>query len=193
MKLDKKQTALIFSLVFFLLLGIVFYFIFFPALRQSRLLSKQIKDKRTNLTKMQTLTSEYSRLEGELSNTGEKIQILKNRLFWERDIGRFLNELTRLASDLEIEFVSLKPESVSSLQQKDKKARIESQKGYLFAQVPILVVLRSSYDDIVKFLKRIEETDKFIKIDSLSIESEQRDIYRHNVKMTLSIFVEEKA
>jgi len=190
MGLDKKQTVLIFSLVFFLLLGIMFCFIFLPALRQSRLLSKQIKDKRTNLTKMQTLTSEYSRLEAEIKNTREKAQLLKNRLFWEKDISRFLSELTRLASDLQIEFVSLKPESVSSLQQKEK---IESQKGYLFAQVPILVVLRSNYGDLVRFLKRIEETDKFIKIESLSIESEQRDIHKHNVKMTLSIFVEEKA
>jgi len=184
----RNQRLLLAGISFFLLLLVVCYFVFLPALRQSRLLSYQIKEKKTNLARLQALTGEYNRLEAEVNKTKDQLQILKNRLLWERDISRLLNELTQLASNLQIEIVSLKPESATLPREKEKKEPGD----YLLARVSISVTLKSDYDNAIKFLRRIEEADKFINIDLLSIESGQRDIYKHNVKMKLSIFTEEE-
>lgn len=182
-----KQASLVVSIIYFLVLCLIFYFIFLPAFKQSRLLSRQIKEKRLNLTKVKVSTNESSLLEEQISKTKEQLEIIKNRLFWEKDISRLLNELTQLASGLEIEFVSLKPEAVYLPVEKDKKESTD----YLLAQVPISVSIRSNYDNLVKFLRKIERADKFIKIDTLNIESDQRNIHRHNIKVSLSIFTRE--
>lgn len=190
------QRALIVMIISLLVLCIIFYFIFLPASKQSLLLTKQIKEKKINLTNAEVIAGEYAHLEEQINKSKNQLEILKNKLFWEKDISRFLNELTQLAIDLPIEFVSLKPESVKlesvSLSiLKDKKDNKES-KSYVLAQVPISVILRTSYNNLIGFLRRIEEADKFINIDNLSIESEQRDIYKHNIKMNLIIRVKEE-
>lgn len=166
-------------------LYIIFHFIFLPALKQSRSLVSQIGRKKIDLSKVQTLPGEYEQLANQIDKQKAQLENLKNKLFWEKDISRFLNELTKLASDLPIEFASLKPGAASSVIGKEPK-------GYLFAEVPISVALKSGYDNLVEFLRRIEESDKYINIDTLNIESDRSDIYRHNIKMKLIILVKEE-
>jgi Tfp pilus assembly protein PilO len=172
-------------------LYITFHFIFLPALKQSRSLASQIGRKKIDLSKVQTLPGEYEQLASQIDKQKAQLENLKNKLFWEKDISKFLNELTKLASDLPIEFASLKPESASAVIGKDKGIQKEP-KGYLFAQVPISVALKSGYDNLVEFLRRIEESDKYINIDTLNIESDRSDISRHNIKMKLIILVKEE-
>ena len=113
----------------------------------------------------------------------------------EKDISKFLSELTHLASDLPMEFVSWRPEAVVSVlttaeDKKDKKDK--KVLDYSIMQAPISVVLRADYNSLVNFLKRIEEADRFIKIDTFIIEPDQRNIYKHNIKMKLGIFIKEE-
>ena len=169
----------------FVALYITSHFIFLPALKQSRSLASQIGRKKIDLSKVQALPGEYEQLASQIDKQKAQLENLKNKLFWEKDISRFLNELTKLASDLPIEFSSLKPESASAVIGKEPR-------GYLFSQVPIAVALKSGYDNLVEFLRRIEESDKYINIDTLNIESDRSDIYRHNIKIKLIILVKEE-
>lgn len=178
------QKVLIAVGISFVTLYITFHFIFLPALKQSRLLVGQIEKKKTDLSEVQALPGGYEQLLSQIDKQKTELENLKNKLFWEKDISKFLNELTKLASDLPIEFTSLKPESAKEIQKEPK--------GYLFAKVPIAVALKSAYGNLVEFLRRIEESDKYINIDTLNIESDRSDIYRHNIKMKLIILSKEE-
>jgi len=170
----------------FLILFLITYFILLPAIKEYNALSMRIKNKTVDLAVVESTNAQYAILKEEIKNKELELNQLKERLFWERDISKFLNELTRLASDLQIEFISLKPETPSS--PKDTVS-----KDFLLMNVPIEVMFRSNYNELISFLKRIEEGEKFIKIDTLSIQSQPNNIYKHNVRMKLSILIEQGA
>lgn len=175
------QKVLIAVGISFVILYITFHFIFLPALKQSRLLASQIGKKKIDLSQVQALLGGYEQLASQIDKQKTELENIKNKLFWEKDISKFLNELTKLASGLPIEFTSLKPESAKEIQKEPK--------GY---QVPIAVALKSAYGNLVEFLRRIEESDKYINIDTLNIESDRSDIYRHNIKIKLIILSKEE-
>ena len=165
----------------------IVYVAFLPALKQSLSLTKQIKDKQTNMTKVQTSKDELVRLEGEIAGLKKQSGIVNERLFWEKDSSKFLDKLTQLAVDLPIEFVTLKPEAVILPDKKDSKTKSEPQ----LARMPFSVTLRADYNNLVKFLDRVEKSEKYIRISTLSIESNLEDIKKHNVTIELNIFIRE--
>ena len=169
-------------------LPLLVYFAFLPALRNFQSLSQQVADKKTGVTALKTPREEPEVVEEKVKKLKEQIEALKGEVFWETDISRFLNQITQLASDLKINFVSLKPEAASSSSEKGK----ELPDDYLLTEVPISLTIKSNYDDLVEFIKRIEQSDKFIAIESLTIDTDRQDIYSHNVRIDLSIFMQGK-
>lgn len=175
------------------------YFVFIPALKGHHALAKRIRDKKVDLGRVKTTAADYQLLKKEISDQKDKLSELKQKIFWEKDISGFLDELTRLASDLRVEFVSLKPETIKQesappppVMEGDLDAAVKPKEPapYALTQVPIAVVLKSSYNDLIVFLKRIEAGSKFISINSLSIESGEQNIYKHIARIDLSIFLE---
>ena len=132
---------------------------------------------------VQAPIKEYGALKSDIEARKDQLAAIEKKLFWQKDISKFLNELTRLASDLDIEFVSLKPEQLSIVGQEGGEADLK------LVSVPIMVAFRSSYADTIRFLERIEEGERFIRIDALSVEADPRLILKHLTKMKLSIFI----
>jgi hypothetical protein len=171
-----------------ILFGVVYFFLI-PVVKSNILLKRQIKDKKQELGVVQVPIKEYGSLKEDMNKKNAELSGVKNELFWEKDISKFLNELTRLASDLQIEFISLKPESLTRPQEDPEADKKDSQETK-FLIIPISVAFKSSYMDTMVFLKRIEAGQRFIRIDSLNIESETGNILKHLTKMQLSIFIE---
>ncbi|MFH1397536.1 MAG: hypothetical protein ABIH27_03170 [Candidatus Omnitrophota bacterium] len=189
-------------------LGLILYLVFSPALKRYRELNKQFKVKSVDLVKLEGLIKESALLKQELDKDKADIELIKYELFWGKDAGNILAELTLLADGLEIEFVSVKPEpmvipkpkapekkksSKVAAKQKDSQAK-KAEKEELpdFPYIPISVDINSGYENFIKFLSRIEEADRFIKINTYTIESGLQDIYRHKVRMKLVIYTEER-
>lgn len=183
-ELQKTLISIVVSSVIFLL---IVYVAFLPAMKQSLSLTKQIKEKHTNLTKVQISKDELARLEADIASLKNQISIFNERLFWEKDSSKFLDKLTQLAVDLPIEFVTLKPEAAVLPDKKDSKTKNEPQ----LARLPFSVTLRANYSSLVKFLERIETSEKYIRISTLSIESNIEDMNKHNVTIELNIFTKE--
>lgn len=185
---QNQKTLIITSVVSLLVMSSTFYFIFLPALKGAGTLSKQIKEKKKNLSTAQPPSDEYSLLEDKVKGEKEELDTLKKRIFWEVDISNFLNTVTQLASELQIEFVSLKPEKREPSPSPSEKGKKVPQQSTLLTAVPIAIIIRGSYGDLIKFLKRVEEADKLININTLNIEADRRNIYRHSIKIGLGIF-----
>ncbi|MCM8801648.1 MAG: hypothetical protein NC912_06620 [Candidatus Omnitrophica bacterium] len=186
-----KQKIVYHYLISFLALFVVLYFIFFPGVRQFFSLGGELKEKIQTLNRVRIPKGEYDAFVEKKENVRTELDLIKRRLFWEKDIGKFLNELTQLASILPLEFVSLKPESAVYVVKKEDKKKDKKSALYTILEIPISAVLKGNYDSVLNFLKRIEQSDKFIKVDTFSIESDINNIYRHNVKIRLGIYVKE--
>ena len=206
MKLDKnKQKLILLSFIALLVLYVIVSFLFLPSVKQVRELSTQIKEKNLDINKKKEETESFAKLSEETDKLKDELKEAKSKFLWDSDSSHFLDEFTKLAHDLQMEFVLLKPEkSVKVVNKqlakdakqpsKDKKKDAQKEKdkqGTLssnLVQQPIKVTVKSDYSDLVKFVKRIEELDKFIRIDSLSIDSGQEDINKQNINLSLTIF-----
>jgi len=204
MKLDKNnQKVVLLSVIAILLLFVVFSFFLLPSVSQVKKLSSQIKEKNVDINKKSQEAKNFDKLQVETNKLQEELKVFQDKLIWNTDSSNFLEEFTRLAQDLQIEFVLLKPDKSVKVADKesakiikpagkDKKAAQKEKKVSLLysslAKQPILVTLKSNYSDLVKFIKRIEESGKFIKIDSLKIESGQENIYQQSINLSLTIY-----
>lgn len=182
-----KTTGILYLMVSAIVCLVMFYLVFLPAVKKFGELSQQIKEKKTNIANIKAPEDEYKSLVEEFGVTASKAADLRERLFWQKDISKFLDELTRLASGSDIEFVSLTPEANPMIVPQDK----ESAAKYSFVRVPITVKMRGGYNSLLDFLKKVEEGKKFIKIDYLGITSEGNALYKHNMQIKFSIFTHE--
>ncbi len=183
-ELQKTLFLIVVSLVILLL---IIYLAFLPVLKQSLNLTKQIKEKKTDLSKVQISKEGLTRLEEEVTSLNNRIVISNERLFWDKDNSRFLDKLTQLAVDLPIEFVTLKPEAAVVSGKKDA----EDANAPQLTRIPFTVTLRANYNNLVEFLERIETSEKYIRINTLSIESNTEDMNKHNFTIELNIFTKE--
>lgn len=204
MKLDKNnQKFILLSVIALSVLCTVVIFFFFPSVTQAKNLSKQIKEKNMYVSKKSQEAKNFDKLQVETNKLKEELKVFQDKLIWNTGSSNFLEEFTKLAQDLQIEFVMLKPEMSVKVAgketpqntkqvSKDKKAAQKEKKDSVLysslVQQSITVTLRSDYLDLVKFIKRIEESGKFIKIDSLSIEAGQENIYKQSINLSLTIF-----
>jgi Tfp pilus assembly protein PilO len=184
-----KTTGVLYLLISVLVCVLIFYIVFLPAVKKFGELSGQIREKKTNIANIKAPEDEYKTLVEELGVTASKAAALRESLFWQKDISKFLDELTRLASGSDIEFVSLTPESNPAMSPQDKEYAAK----YSFSRVPITVKMRASYNSLQAFLRKIEEGRKFIKIDYLGIHSEGNIVYKHNIQVKFSILTQEVA
>lgn len=183
-----KEKSFLSLVSAFLALIVALYLIFLPAVKQFGKLSQQIRGKKADLSRVQQPSGEYRVLNKETKEMRDKKDLLAAKLFWEKDISRFLNELTRLTSNSEVEFINIKPEASLPVPEKDKELFTK----YHFARVPISVKIRGTYDGLLNFLKKVEESDKFIKIEYLNIESGVASLYKHNIDIRFSIVTKEE-
>lgn len=184
-----QQSVFITVIIAAVSLVVIVYFVLFPSVRNFQQTAQQIKDKKTGLTALKTPAEEYGSLEEKVKALKDRGEALKNKLVWESDISSFLTRITQLASDLKIDFVSLRPEVKSSPSENLKGLSDD----YMLTEVPIVLIIKSNYGDLIKFLERIEQSDKFIGVESLSIDTQPLDIYTHSIRMDLSIFTKEKS
>lgn len=182
-----KASGVLYLVISVLVCLVIFYIVFLPAVKKFGELSQQIKEKKANIVKIKAPEDEYRLLVEELGKTASKTEALRERLFWQKDISKFLDELTRLASGLDIEFLSLMPEANPMIPPQDKEYAAK----YSFSRVPITVKMRASYNNLLEFLRKIEEGKKFIKIDYLGITSEGNIVYKHNIQVKFSILTQE--
>ncbi|MFH1457854.1 MAG: type 4a pilus biogenesis protein PilO [Candidatus Omnitrophota bacterium] len=185
-----KSLPALSAFVPILIFPVVVYFLLLPAFKDNISHRLQIKNRKIDLGVAQAPIKESGVLKEDIKGKKAQLTEMETRLFWKRDISKFLTELTRLAADLEIEFISLKPEPLTVDQESRSLDKKEPKELKKMASVPISVAFKSNYNDIINFLKRIEEGERFIRVDSLSIESESGDMRKHVTKMGLSIFVE---
>src|SRR3989338_3246369 len=186
--LASQQSIFITVIISAVSLVAVVYFGLFPYLANFQQIAQQIKDKKTGLIALKTPAEEYGALEEKVKTLGGRREALKNKLVWESDISSFLTRIIQLASDLKIEFVSLRPEVRPSPSEKVKGLSDD----YMLTEVPIVLIIKSNYGDLIQFLERIEQSDKFIGVESFSIDTQPLDIYTHSIRMDLSIFAKEK-
>jgi hypothetical protein len=128
---------------------------------------------------------QYKKLELGIEEFKQQIEESRKRLFWKKDIAVFLEKLTHIAEQLSVDFISIKP----SLEPTPIMSKGEDdEKRVIMFKSSVKINLKTGYRELIDFLKRIENSDKFLRIDEINIVVDDKDIFKRDISILLSLF-----
>ncbi len=118
----------------------------------------------------------------ELDGLQEKINTYKVKLPEEKEIPSILESLSDIAkdSDLKIDMIDLKKDTFDAKQQK---------KDSLYTVIPIVITAKCSYHQLGSFINKLENSERLIKVDDISIDGDKLNPRSENVKISISTYV----
>jgi len=168
---DKKKIIGI-SVLAVILIFFDFYFI----------LGAQIKAYRNTHLKIKKLIEEFKSFKTDLLKMQSSLKEKKEqpfRIISESELSLLIEELSNLANRNNLEISLIKPN-------KDNKPPVDLAD---FSSYLIQLNLKSNYYHLLEFLKNIEENRIFMSIESLDISQNPKDIFKHNINLTLRTYV----
>ncbi len=181
----ERRIVNIILLVFFIGIFCVSGFFLHSKIEKVRKIRRDIKKVKKELVGFGDYQEKLKSLENKVSYWKDKVEKEKEYLFWKDDISLFIKEITKIAKILSIEFFSIDSHP-------SKKIATFSDLGMSIEKMPLSISMRENFFKLVEFLKKIENLDRFVKIEKIRIESEKEDIYHHQIRLMVSGFVLKK-
>ncbi len=181
----ERRTGNIILLVFFIGIFCVSGYFLHSKIKKVRKIREDIKKIKKELAGFGNYREKLKSLEDEVSCWKDRVEGEKEYLFWKDDISLFVKEITKIAKILSIEFFSIDSHP-------SKKITAFSNLGINIMRMPLSISMRENFSKLVKFLKRVENLGKFVKIERIEIESGGENIYHHRIKLMVSVFVLKK-
>lgn len=186
-KLDKSEIKKIiqhknFSVVviggLFLLFLIDILFIFMPQIRAFRNAGSEIAQMKQKISMGERELMDIEKLRENLQKITSEILLEEQSFTSEDDFELLIEEISKTASDSGVKIIQIRPvrdKEEKSLRKGDTEVLIKS---------PIQIQAVSNYHSLGKFINKLEEADKFFRIEELEINADSSDYKKSNVSMT---------
>ncbi len=180
----KKET-----LAFIIIGVILFIFLYFQIFLKSALselfvlnpeirkLTIDIKSTKEDLRHEGTLKKRLKDMEG-------RVDIYEKKLPIEHEIPMLLESLSRMAKDSYVKILGITPVS-ASIRGKQKQTK----ESKVYREIPIMIRAKSGYHELVAFINRLENADRFMELSDIKIKSNKSDFRRHDIELTVSTYV----
>lgn len=147
--------------------------------------------KTTNLRKkaITTLKSDIINLDGykrEIAKLDEKTKDFNLLIADEKDISILIENVSNLANSSSVKIIQIRP-----VKDKSEKSTIKA-KNSSFSQIVIQISARCDFHQLGNFMSKIETAKNFLKPASLEIQTDGKDYFVQNVKLSLISFVNTK-
>jgi len=190
-ELEKHQLnklVAIVVLIFFLIFGSCFL-IFRPQSRAIRTYRSRAGSLEKKISTAKAKIARKSQLLAEIDDIKESLIQYEKKLPREKDIPVLLEELTDIVELADIEFVSIRPQRTSPIEELAGKG---GEGAYL--RLPIEVKMHCGFHDLEKFLFRLEQTKRFVKVISFEIKGScNEDPSRHEVRLIIEVYMYQEA
>ena len=144
-----KRKDLLVGLGFFLITIILAKkVIYAPQEEKINLLKEKIREERKKVS----LLKEIEQIEQDISFYQKKISPRK-------EVSWVLDEVTKIAKDAEIKIATLEPQPPEDIG--------------IYTRLPLKLKVECSYHELGNFLSRLENSEKFLRVDSMQIESRE--------------------
>lgn len=164
-------------------LALASFIMVMPMIGEISKMNAKIKKSQLIMPDPVSYEKEHRELNARIEEIKKKITESKEKLFWKKDIALFLEKLKNASKEISVDFISIKPGLLA-----EPIRSKENNEAILMYKNLTNITVKAGYKELVSFLKRIEESDKFLRIDSIDISVEKGDIFKRNVSMVLSIF-----
>ncbi|MCK5306173.1 MAG: type 4a pilus biogenesis protein PilO [Candidatus Omnitrophica bacterium] len=180
LKEDKSQQIILSIFAAYVLAAALFYFIFlgprFSALKEVK---ASVNEKGAGLNMSGDCEKQREKIEEakkKISKLKSKINYYERMLPTEKDIPYLLQYLSGAAKQTNVKLFQI-----------EKKAEIKAEKEQaIYATVPLALKLKGGYHSIGLFINKLENAERFMKIQSFEIKS--NDKARHEHKADILVY-----
>ncbi|MDP8260669.1 MAG: type 4a pilus biogenesis protein PilO [Candidatus Gygaella obscura] len=176
-----RKVELILLSVLFLISTVLSFLLFQPQARKIMQSQENLKASTKDTSNLRTAQVELANLKKEIISIEEKLVSHEGKLFSQEDSQAFLNYINRISK-----FYNVRIQKINPLSQVKKEVK-SLDKIYLAS--PYRLSLTCSYHNLGKFLNKLEQSkDRFVRVDSLSVQADSSKTREHKVELGITIF-----
>lgn len=176
----KKFSSSFMPLVPFLLIFFYLILLVFPAIRNTFRLLPEASQLKSQIVKVEKEWANIDSFNEQIARSDEKLAAYEKSLPGEKEIPAILEYLSDAAKELKVRITEIRP----VIEEKDKAATPS-----IYYKAPILLKAECGYHQLGHFLNKLENADRFMRIDNIKIEADPEKIGIHNVELIVVTYV----
>jgi Tfp pilus assembly protein PilO len=182
MAANKPNTTVVIIAVSAVGIALYFNFVILPMARNVFETSAKVGQVQSELKDSEDDISGKDKFLRDIETYNTKVDSYEKMLPAEKEIPTLLEHLSEIAKSSNVLIVEIVPGAQTA---KDK-AKSQDQS---YQEVPILINARSGYHELGKFIARLENSDRFMKVEDISIKANKSDPTKHNVEMNVLTYI----
>jgi len=184
--IDRKNRQRYFYSALFLcvlLSGLIIFSAIVPKVKKWFVLKKEISNKEMELEKRYRTAEENKELKKDILGIEKKYDEISGSFLELSDFPAAIREISDISQDLRIEFMSIVPQALQQTK--------EPSLGFILWNMPLSVKIKTDYSKLIMFIKKIENSRKFMKVENISIKKGKAEkdnalaLKIHEVEMTV--------
>ncbi|MBU4305868.1 MAG: hypothetical protein KJ893_09685 [Candidatus Omnitrophica bacterium] len=181
---DREKLYLYIGINLVIIAGAMIFFFtgISPRIKMLNLQRNMVKERQAELARRQETIQENERLKQELMEVNRYHETSTDMLFFKEDVTLVVKEITSICRDLQIEFVSIAPLSSNVV------ADLPENAPFFLKQLTVVFQMRADYSKLLRFLERVEESRKLLKIEAFRIKKNLKNPMVHDAEMILNVF-----
>ncbi len=138
-----------------------------------------LKEKEYYSEKLSEKEEILKELEGRYSEVKKYLPLIDNTLPAEKETSKILSDINTIAEQSGLKLIGLEPKSEESTTKKagtnSDLSMLQTKKGRYGYELPLEIRVRGSYSNFVNFVKNIENYQRLLSIENLTIEKREND------------------
>lgn len=139
--------------------------------------NREFRRLRAEVKSAEVLIANESRIRNQYENLKEESKIVERSLPSEEEISSLLESLSDIAESSGVNIQKIKPSEVID------------EEGSMFCAFPILIEAMAGYHQCGKFINKLENMERFIKIEGVDIKGGDKDLRYHEIKLKVVTYV----
>ena len=181
-----QKTIIITSLIIVFVFLLFWFLIYLPSKREVTRIKSELSNLEYQIRQIEAITSEVTLTDEGIRMIRAQYERLNNKFPQKEE--RSIGTLSDIASNLNIELVSIKPQFKTVFLDRNKKEiKIE---GRVCQRVYVTIEMKGLYKDLVKYIQTLKESlPAFISIEKLKIVKDRLQAPRLNVILEFNLFL----
>jgi len=160
---------------------VMFYFIAIaPKVGAVNILKEKITEKQSFVSKAGSIEKQREKIENakiRIDELKNDISFYEKKLPTEKDIPDLLQYLSTVAKESDVKLLEI-----------EKKQEIR-QEEMLYVTVPFKLILKGGYHNIGSFVSKLENADRFMKIQELEVKEDKKNSFEHRGEMVVYTYI----
>jgi len=152
-----------------------------PGIKTRNALKKELAQREKELKQRYNIAPENKKLTQEIAEIEKDYGSLNEMLFSPSDISRAVKEIANISQDLQIDFISLVPLTA-------QKLTSSPETGFSLWETPISIKMKTGYVKLIDFIKKVESSNKFMKIKNFAMRKSPSTLLVHDIQITLGVY-----